>query len=542
MKSVMSNSTQFARTSPTPVPRSVFDRSFGVKTTFNAGQLIPFYWDEILPGDIFNVKLHAFARLSTPIVPFMDNLFMETFFFFVPNRLVWNNFQKFMGEQENPGDSIDYLTPVVTAPTAGWAIGSMADYFGLPTEISAVTPFNPLAFYFRAYNLIWNQWFRDENLQNSVTVQKTDGPDAYTLYNILRRGKRFDYFTSALPSPQKGPSVPIPITGEIPIKSKQWDGTETNNIYANAGVGGQGGYLKTAAGTLGAAASWDWAGAVGINIAKWQQAGDHTGNAGAGYNYGDLDSVEADINALRQAVALQQFLEKDARNGTRYVELNLSHFGVVTSDARLQRPEYLGGGSSAVNIHPIAQTSAVDDQPTPQGNLAAIGTVNVRGHGFSKGFEEHGVVIGLLAVRADLNYQQGINRMFMRRTRYDYYWPDFANLGEQVVYNQEIYYAADAPANLQAWGYQERYAEYRYKPSIITGKFRSTTSTPLDQWHLAQEFGSLPTLNATFIQDNPPVDRVVAVTDEPQFLFDSYIKQRCVRPIPMNGNPGLRRL
>lgn len=540
MRSVMTN--QFSRVPGTPKPRSVFDRSFGVKTTFNAGELIPFYWDEILPGDTFNVRLHSFARLATPIVPFMDNLYMDTFFFFVPNRLTWNNFQKFMGEQDNPGDSIDYLTPVVTAPTAGWALGSIADYFGLPTGISAVEPFNPVAFYFRAYNLIWNQWFRDENLQNSVSVPKTDGPDAYTLYNILKRGKRFDYFTSALPNPQKGPSVPIPITGEIPIKSKDYTGAVTNAMYVNAGTGGQGGYLKTDAGTLGAPIRADWASAVGINVLRWQQEGDHTGNAGAGYNYGDLDAVEADINALRQAIALQQFLERDARGGTRYVELNLSHFGVVSPDARLQRPEYLGGGSTPVNIHPIAQTSAVDDQPTPQGNLAAIGTASIRGHGFTKSFVEHGVVLGLLSVRADLNYQQGINRMFMRRTRYDYYWPDFAHLGEQVVYNQEIFYEADSAANLQAWGYNERYAEYRYKPSIITGRFRSTAAQPLDQWHLAQEFASLPALNATFIQDNPPVERVVAVTDEPQFLFDSIIKQRCVRPIPLNGVPGLRRL
>lgn len=514
MKSVMSHS--FSQVPRAQIERSAFDRSHGYKTTFDAGYLVPIYLDEALPGDTFNLSLSSFARLATPITPFMDNLFLDTFFFAVPIRLIWNNWQKFNGEQTDPGDSTDYLVPTMTSPVGtGHVVGSLSDYFGIPTGVASLTH---SSLWHRAYNLIWNEWFRDQNLQDSVVVDKDDGPDTSTDYVLLRRGKRHDYFTSCLPWPQKGPAVPLPLGTTAPVLS---DDTEINIKYLAAG---------TNRNIVFAAAN---------NLAY--SGGGLAGNAMFGTNTGlivDLeDATAATINSLRQAFQLQKLYERDARGGTRYTEIIRSHFGVVSPDARLQRPEYLGGGSTPVTINPIAQTSSTD-ATTPQGNLAAMGIASSMGTGFSKSFTEHCVIIGLVSVRADLNYQQGLNRMFSRSTRWDFYWPSLSHIGEQAVLNKEIYAQATS-ADDDVFGYQERYAEYRYKPSVITGQFRSTYSSSLDIWHLAQEFGSLPTLNSTFIQEDPPLDRVIATPAEPHFLFDSYFKLRCVRPMPTYSVPGL---
>lgn len=510
MPSVMSHS--FSRVPQAEIPRSSFDRSHGYKTTLDAGYLVPVFVDEALPGDTFNVSMDAFGRLATPIYPFMDNLFIDSFFFAVPIRLLWNNWEKFNGAQDNPEDSTDYVIPTMTAPAAtGYAVGSLADYFGIPTEVPEL---EHSALWHRAYNLIWNEWFRDQNLQDSVTVDKDDGPDDPADYVLLKRGKRHDYFTSALPWPQKGPSVDLPLGTTAPIMTDVGQGTPV-------------GIYSTADSTVHR---------MDADTATW-----HMGIPDAlGEMYVDLsDATAATINQLRQAFQVQKLYERDARGGTRYIEIIASHFGVTSPDARLQRPEYLGGGSTPINISPIPQTS--ESGTTPQGNLAAMGTLGIRGHGFTKSFTEHCVLIGMVAVRADLTYQQGLNRMWSRSTRWDFYWPALAHIGEQAVLNKEIYaQGADNPtADEEVFGYQERFAEYRYKPSLITGQFRSSYAQSLDVWHLSQDFTALPVLNASFIEENPPLDRVIAVPSEPDVLLDAYIRMRCARPMPVFSVPGL---
>lgn len=518
MRSVMAH--QFSQIPRAEIQRSSFNRSHGYKTTFDSGYLVPFYVDEVLPGDTFNLKCTLFARLATPIVPFMDNMFMETFFFFVPNRLLWDNWQKFNGEQENPGDSTDFLIPTIKN-TGSFAVGSIADYFGIPTGVNNLEV-NALPF--RAYNLIYNEWFRDENLQDSLPVEKGDGPDDVANYKLVRRGKRHDYFTSCLPWPQKGPGVELPLTGNAPIftNSQTVAFSEQFPFYKFPSDADHYYVLGQNDSTLSSAYFY----------------GDISGDSQHKWAYADLSSVSsATINSLRQAFQVQRLYERDARGGTRYTEILRAHFGVVSPDARLQRPEYLGGSSSPININPVQQTSATDST-SPQGNLAAFGLTSSKIHGFTKSFVEHGYIIGLVNVRADLTYQQGLQRLWSRQTRFDFYWPALAHLGEQAVLNKEIYVQGTA-ADDDVFGYQERYAEYRYYPSLITGKFRSTYAQPLDMWHLSQKFDSLPTLSAQFIEDNPPVSRVIAVQDEPQFLLDTYFSLNCVRPMPVYSVPGL---
>ena len=478
-----------------------------------------------------------FARLATPIVPFMDNLYLETFFFFVPNRLVWDNWQKFNGEQKNPTDSTDFLIPTVSGTNV--QNQTLWDYFGLPTNVDKALKVNALPF--RAYNLIFNEWFRDENLQESLKVPTGDGPDNLSDYSLVRRGKRHDYFTSCLPWPQKGPGVEISLGGSAVVSGTVSaggspsfsfpSGVSSSDVPLGSLIyfGGVNDFGMASVTTKPVEGS---RGQKGYSVMAWKDpALSVSGTA-------DLSSATPiSINDLRQAFQIQKLYERDARGGTRYTEILRSHFGVISPDARLQRPEYLGGSSARISINPVQQTSSTNET-TPQGNLAAYGVVADSFHGFSKSFVEHGYVFGFVNVRADLTYQQGLNRMWSRQGRFDFYWPVLAHLGEQAVLNKEIYAQGTADDD-KVFGYQERYAEYRYYPGQITGKFRSTDPQPLDSWHLAQKFSSLPTLSSQFIQDNPPVERVVAVTSEPQFLFDSYIRLKCARPMPVYSVPGL---
>lgn len=527
--------------------RTKFDRSHVYKTTFDSGKLIPVFVDEVLPGDTTRMSVNYFARLATPVKPIMDNIYLDWFFFFVPNRLVWEHWQNFCFEQEDPDDSTDYVIPTVTAAgNSGNAyIGSLWDYFGLPVNTSGnLSGISALPF--RGVYLIYNEWFRDENLQKSVKIQKgdvnevlnstrsseqpswvfTSGTNIVPGFACPPRGKRHDYFTSALPWTQKGPGVQVPLTGNAFVYDAQ--GTSIPNMPSTVKEVNVAGRIMTRE------TDGNWP----HEVYEYDTTNGYLVSLNR-FSYADLESISgATINSLRTAFQMQKFYERLARGGSRYTEVLRSFFGVVSPDARLQRPEFLGSFTKMVNVNPIAQTSATDDT-SPQGNLSAYGVTAAKFHGFTKSFVEHGYVFGFVCARADLTYQQGINKMWLRSTVYDFYWPTFAHLGEQAIELREIY-AQGSEADTTVFGYQERYAEYRYKPSQITGKFRSSVvNGSLDMWHLSQFFNNAPTLNEEFIIENPPINRIIAVTDEPEFLLDIGFRYTTVRPMPMFGTPGL---
>ena len=525
----------FSQAPSVSMPRSKFSRTHGLKTTFNADDLVPILVDEMLPGDTFNLKLHAFVRMTTPIYPILDNLHLETFFFFVPNRLLWDNWEAFNGARTGPGDtdtSTQYTVPTITS-AAGVSEGSLSDYMGIPTQVAGLT-FNSL--HHRAYNLTYNDWFRDENLIDEITVDTGDGPDTESNYVLKKRGKRHDYFTSCLPWPQKvfttggnatSVSLPLATTAPIQLKNGGIAGQLVRKVSDATIEPNETGFTTNAGAALN---SSPYGSPVNIDVSTSHEV--------------DLASATAaTINDIRLAFQTQKLYERDARGGTRYTEILYQHFKVQSPDSRLMRPELLSVSSSPIQIVPVAQTTqaATPTSKDGLGNLGGYGVCYPKGHGFTYSAVEHGVILGLVNVRSDINYQQGLNRMWSRQTRFDFYWPSFAHLGEQTVLNKEIYAqgTAGAGADDNAFGYQARYDDYRYKPSMITGAFRSNATGAFDAWHLAQNFGALPVLNESFITSETPMSRVQAVSTEPDFFFDGLFKYNCVRPMPVFAVPGL---
>jgi hypothetical protein len=527
-RSVMAHS--FSQVPRADIPRSTFNRSHGLKTTFDADYLIPILVDDVIPGDTFNVNMSFVARISPQALsnPIMDNLFLETFFFYVPYRLVWTNWEKFCGAQDDPADSIDFTIPVVTGSSTHCGEGTLWDYFGLPLDDGNGAHIDPddvtvSALPYRAYTKIYNDWFRDQNLQDSLNELEGAGPDTLNALGStglrsepIKRGKRHDYFTSCLPWPQKGDAVSLPLGTSAPI----YTNNPLGSLPIQAGVNDSGGTLR------------DLVRNVSDNVVVSATAGT-TGEE----LLADLSSATAStINELRLAFQTQRLLERDARSGTRYNETILAHFGVTVPDFRIQRPEFLGGGSTPINVNQVTNTSGSSGNV---GDLGAFATANGQ-HGFTKSFVEHGVIIGLANLRGDITYSQGIERYWSKQTRYDFYYPVLSQIGEQSVLVQEIYVDTTAGTTQDVFGYQERYAEYRYKPSRLTGLMSVDAAGTLEAWHLGEEFTTEPSLDDTFIQANTgtPLDRAMAVPTEPQVYLDAYFDMRCARPMPLYGVPG----
>lgn len=541
------------------IARSTFRRDHSVKLSFNVGDVIPFYVDEVLPGDTFQVKTSMVARLQTLLTPMMDNLYLDTYFYFVPNRIVWQHWRELMGENTQSAwiPTVEYSVPQVTAPSGGWSIGSIADYMGIPTGVANLSV-NALPF--RAYALIMNEWFRDENLSDPLNIPVDDATLAGSngtnyITDVVKGGMPFkaakfhDYFTSALPAPQKGPDVTIPVAqgGNLPVVTladrvdhsqfkapmSAWlSGPESNKDYSSV--------IQT----------WDFGSSYGSTDLESVSTGvgfDSPNSRNGSMYLDNLWAIQsgnvtaATINQLRMAFQIQKLYEKDARGGTRYIEILKSHFGVTSPDARLQRPEYLGGNRIPVNINQVVQSSATQSSGSPLGDTAAFSvTTDVHGD-FIKSFVEHGFVIGIMVARYDHTYQQGLERFWSRRDRLDYYFPVFANIGEQAILNKEIYAQGTVQDN-EVFGYQEAWADYRYKPSRVAGEMRSKAPTSLDVWHLADEYTKLPKLSDAWIrEDKTNVDRVLAVTSavSNQMFADLYIQCKATRPMPMYSIPGL---
>ncbi len=531
--------------------RSRFDRSSSHKTTFNAGDVVPFYVDEVLPGDTFSIDTSLIVRMQSLITPMMDNLYLDTYYFFVPSRLCWEHWRNLMGENTDSAwiPKTEYQVPQITAPEGGWSQNTIADYMGIPTKVPGLSV-NALPF--RAYALICNEWFRDENLTDPLVIPFGDATVAGVntgnyLTDVAKGGlcfkaaKYHDYFSSALPSPQKGPDVKIPVAEAanlpvIPLSDKFPEGTIDSSVYYHGTM--PGGPLSS--NTLIAPA---FIGNTGDGVSMYPQGS----QSGSKVYFDNLWAVQsgnasaATINQLRTAFQIQKLYERDARGGTRYIELLKSHFGVTSPDARLQRPEYLGGRRIPINVNQIVQTSATETSGTPQGNVTGLSVTNDVNSDFTKSFVEHGFVIGVMVARYPHTYQQGLERMWSRKTRFDYYWPVFANIGEQAILNKEIYAQGNA-ADDEVFGYQEAWADYRYKPNRVSGEMRSNVDTSLDIWHLADDYNKLPALSDAWIrEDSATVDRVLAVSERlsNQFFADIYVRNRCTRCMPLYSVPGL---
>lgn len=527
---------RFSNVPEANIQRSRINRSFTYKTTCSEGYLIPFYNDIMYPGDTFIGRAIIFGRMATPVFPIMDNLFVDTFYFGVPWRLVWDKFQEFMGEVNRSGEIAVYEIPHRTVTTA-YEANSLEDYFGLPTK---VTGYSHSILPLRAYALIYNDWFRSDYLQDPIGIEFGDyNEDSVNNYDdkyvLMRRGKRFDYYTSCLPFPQVGPGVEISLTGNAPVYapfSANVQNPSTDGILytSNADISSSPrlGYARAVRGG-------SWVSSIAGNDAP------DDATASSFQLYADLSDVSsATINTLREAFAMQHFLERLAVGGNRYTEIVYSMFGVKSPDARLQRPEFLGHGQARININPVEQT-AQTSETSPQGNLAAYAVFRNEHHAFSYSATEHMIILGLLSIRADLTYQQPLWKQWSYKTREELYWPQFSHLGEQAVYTREID-CRGTESDSTVFGYQERYGECRYYPSLITGLFKSNTNSGLDRWHLSQDFETAPALNSDFIVDNPPVSRVVAVPSEPHFYIDIYMDLQCIRPMPIYSTPGLTRM